>query len=350
MKSKISQLKTSFKSAKIDAFLVTNDTNIRYLTGHQASDSFLLVTSKVTYYITDSRYTLEVQSALKDVEIIDHKGKLYESVVELLAVAKAKKIGYDANHFTLRAFRQFEFKCPKNIKLVESNGLVEKNRLIKTKDEIDEIKRALNLHKKCLQYLKRTVKPGQTECEILIRLEQYVRKLGAGFSFDPIIASGPNSAYPHAKVTRRRIRKNDGLLLDFGIEVNGYKSDLTRMFYFGKIPNLFREVHAYVAKAQKKAIDFIKPGVKVSELDNQARKYLAEHNLDKYFGHALGHGVGLDIHESPRLSQASPEVLQAGMVITIEPGVYLPGQFGVRLEEMVLVTEKGSQVLSDNIN
>jgi len=170
------------------------------------------------------------------------------------------------------------------------------------------------------------------------------------FSFEPIIASGPHSSYPHARLTGRKIRPNDLVLVDMGIDVQGYKSDLTRIFFLGRIPHLKGQVYESVRAAQQKAMDVIKAGVLGRDVDRAARNYLAKRKLARYFTHALGHGVGLEIHENPRLSQKSSSTLKEGMIITIEPAVYIPNKFGIRIEDMVLVTKKGCEVLSDNIH
>jgi len=194
------------------------------------------------------------------------------------------------------------------------------------------------------------IKPGVSEKEVFYRLEKHVRAKDCGFSFEPIIASGVNSCSPHAKITDRKIRNNESVLVDFGIDYKGYKSDLTRMFFLGRIPKLVKEIEGIVRHAQYISINIIKAGIKVSEPDKLVRNYFQEHKLLKYFGHSLGHGVGLDIHENPRLSYKNSTILKAGMVVTVEPGIYLPNKFGIRIEDMVLVTEKGCKVLSDNIN
>jgi len=181
----------------------------------------------------------------------------------------------------------------------------------------------------------------------MLRLEKL---RGAGFSFAPIVASGPNSYYPHASVTDRKIRKNELVLIDMGIDLGGYKSDLTRMFFLGKIPKLVGQVNELVRVAQKKAIEKIKAGVSIAEIDDQARNYLAKQRLAKYFGHAIGHGIGLEIHENPRMSHENKSLLKEGMVITIEPAVYIPNKFGIRKEEMVLVKKEGCEVISDDID
>jgi len=221
-------------------------------------------------------------------------------------------------------------------------------REVKDRTEVRRIQEALKLNLQAFQYLKGVIHPGITEREVLLKLEKYVKERKAGFSFDPIIASGPNSCFPHARVTDRKIRNNEPVLVDMGIDLQGYKSDLTRMFFLGKIPQLVNDVNVAVKSAQIQAIQKIRAGVLASDVDYEARNYLEKHRLGKFFGHSLGHGVGLEIHEGPRISQKSMSVLKEGMVFTVEPAVYLPHQFGIRIEDMVLVTKKGCEVLSDH--
>ena len=348
---RIKTLRSHFADYPIDALLIVKNENIRYLTGFAASESWLFLTSSKSFYITDGRYTLEARQGLKEKAIvIEHKGNLAEKLFELAKQNKIKKIGFDEGHVTLAHYKMIKAKCPAGIKLIPANGTVEKLREIKDKEEIRHIKSALKLHAQTLSYLKRFIRPGVSERDIYLKLEQYVKAKKAEFSFSPIVASGPNSAFPHARITERIIKKNDVVLLDMGIDWQDYTSDLTRMFFLGKIPQLIEEGNTYVAESKRRAIEKIDPGVPVAVADQAARSFLAKKKLDKYFNHSLGHGVGLEIHESPRLSQKSKAVFQEGMIVTVEPAVYLSGKFGIRLEDMVLVTRHGCEILSEYIH
>lgn len=344
---RIQKLTSQFSSLGIDAFLATKDINITYLTGFNASESWLLVTPKESFYITDFRYILEAEQGLKGITIKKHDGSMIQAAFELAKDLGLKKIGFDDRHVSLAAFKQFQKNCPKGIGLIELCDVVESIREIKEEKEVDAIKDCLKLHHRAIKFLRGVIKPGLTEEVVLGKLEAYVKERRAGFSFPSIIASGPNSCFPHAHVSRRKIKNNEPVLIDTGIDINGYKSDLTRMVLLGKIPALVSEVTEIVKDAQRKAIATIKAGVPVSVADQEARNHFKKFDLEQYFGHSLGHGVGLEIHESPRLSVKSPAVFKAGMVVTVEPGVYLPNKFGVRIEDMVLVTNKGCEVLSD---
>lgn len=350
MHQRLNNFRSRFKHHIIDAYIVTKSVNIKYLTRFDAEDSWLLITKTKAFYITDSRYTLAAKKGLKGISVQEYKESFYKTVFELAKRQKIKRLGFDENHFTVAQFNALKKVCPRSVKLIAANHLVEHLREIKDAKEISAIKKALKIHAQALKYLKKIIRPGKTERDILHALESFVRDKNVTFSFDPIIASGPNGAFPHASITGRKVGQNDVVLVDFGIDVEGYKSDLTRMFFLGKISNLIGRVNDSVAQSQLEAIAIIKDGVAAAQVDAAARNYLAKNDLEKYFGHSLGHGVGLEIHENPRLSSKTKSVLRAGMVVTVEPGVYWPGKFGVRIEDMVLVTKKGCEVLSGDID
>ena len=334
----------------IDALLIVNDSNIRYLTQFPACESWLLVTKSKAFYITDSRYILEARQGLKGISVKQYSKMPCLTLCELSKQYKIKRLGFDERHTSFALWKKLKEFCPRNCKLVPATGLVESLREIKDDGEILQVKDCLKLHFKAIDYMKKVVKPGISERQVAIQLERFVKSHGAEFSFAPIIASGPNSCYPHAKATDRVIRNNEGVLLDFGVDLNGYKSDLTRNFFLGRISTRVKQVFDALTIAQREAISLIKPGVPCSQVDAQARKVLRKFGLAKYFGHSLGHGVGLDIHEGPRLSTQSTSLLEAGMIVTVEPGVYIPNQFGIRIEDMVLVTKEGCEVLSGYYN
>ena len=341
----------AFESQQIDALLVTNIPNITYLTEFAAEDSWLLVTKSGTFYITDARYTLAAKNALKKTVVVHtYQDSIMDAVCALTQDCKVKRLGIEEQDLTLSQYKILKSKYPPSVQLIATQRIVESLREVKDKNEIAQIRQALKIHHETHRWLKKYLNPGLSEAKVLLDLEYFVKSRGVGFSFDSIIASGPNSCYPHAKVTQRKILQRDIVLVDMGIDFQGYKSDLTRIFFFARMPQLLREVHDSVAEAQQKAIAKIKAGVVIAEVDQAARNYLAAKKLAKFFGHALGHGVGLEIHESPRISSQNSSRLKENMVITVEPAVYLPHKFGIRLEEMVLVKKNGCEVFSDDIN
>ena len=300
--------------------------------------------------MTDSRYILEARQGLKGISIKQFGRTPCTTLYELCKQYKIKRLGFDERHTSFALWKKLKEFCPRNRKLIAATGLVESLREIKDEEEIAQIKNCLKLHFKAIDFMKKVVKPGLTERQAALQLERFVKSHKADFSFSPIIASGPNSCYPHARATDRVIRNNEGVLLDFGIDLNGYKSDLTRNFFLGRIAPRVKQVFDALTLAQREAICLIKPNVNCAQVDAQARKVLRKFGLAKYFSHSLGHGVGLDIHEAPRLSSQSTSILEAGMIVTIEPGVYIPNQFGIRIEDMVLVTQEGCEVLSGYYN
>jgi Xaa-Pro aminopeptidase len=351
LNARLKKLVEDFSRHKnIDALLIVNDSNIRYLTQFPASESWLLVTKTKAFYITDSRYVLEARQGLKGVTVKQYSQMPCFTLGELCKQYKIRRLGFDERHTSFALWKKLKEFCPRNRKLIPATGLVESLREIKDEGEISQIRNCLKLHFKAIDFMKKVVNPGLTERHLALQLERFVKSHGAEFSFSPIIASGPNSCFPHARATDRVIRNNEGVLLDFGIDLNGYKSDLTRNLFLGRIAPRVKQVFDALTLAQREAISIIKPGISCSLVDAQARKVLRKFGLAKYFGHSLGHGVGLDIHEGPRLSSQSKSILEAGMIVTVEPGVYIPNQFGIRVEDMVLVTKEGCEVLSGYYN
>lgn len=346
MTRRIKQLVSKFDKCNIDAYLVTCDVNVTYLTRFPAEESWLLVSPKKVFYITDFRYLAAARQGLKGMNVQQYTKSITATLFRLTKAMKVKHLGFDERYVSLSHYKRIQKDCPKETKLVARNNIVEQLREIKEKNEVDRIRDAIQLNLAAYQYLKRVIRPGLREQDVLLRLERYVKSRGAAFSFDPIIASGPNSCFPHAKVTDRKIRKNESVLVDMGIDIGGYKSDLTRIFFLGKIPPLLREVYDAVATAQRRSIKKIRAGLSAAEVDREARDYLKKQRLAKFFGHSLGHGVGLEVHEGPRISQHNTAILKEGMVFTVEPAVYIPHKFGIRIEDMVLVTHDGCEVMS----
>jgi Xaa-Pro aminopeptidase len=331
---------------ELDALLVHHEVDIRYLTEYPAHDALLLVTPREVFYITDGRYIEEVKKGLRGATPVQFKQSISEQIVVCCAQAGVKRLGIDERHLTLEQYKRLKAFCRKNITLHPANGCVELLRAIKEPEELKLMREALRLDLKAYRSIKSWLKPGITEFDILHRLEAFIRKEGISFAFDPIIASGPNSAYPHARVTSRKLCRKEPVLIDLGMNYKGYNSDLTRMFFLDTMPTSFRDVLSKVRDAQQEAFKVIRPGVLAKDVDAVVRNYLKKHGLAEKFTHSLGHGVGLEVHEAPRLSSQSDAVLKENMVCTVEPGVYFPGEYGIRLEEMVLVTQKGCEVLS----
>jgi Xaa-Pro aminopeptidase len=344
-----SQLRKLLRAAGADAFLVTNFTNVTYLTGFTGDDSYLVVGVKETILVSDPRYTTQLEEECPDITInIRPPGKsMLDGVAEAARAAKVANLAIEADSMSVGLHAQLGTKLAK-IKLVPAAGLVEQLRVIKDKQEIDEIRLAARYAERGFAILRATLRPERTEKEIAADLEYQLRLLGArGCSFPPIIAVGPRAALPHAQPTDQKIGDGEFVLVDWGATARHYKSDLTRVLVTGKISPKLERVYNVVLKAQEQAIAAIKPGLTGREVDAVARGVIADAGFGCHFGHGLGHGLGLDIHEAPRLAAAAEQVLKPGMVVTVEPGVYLPGWGGVRIEDDILVTKTGYEVLTD---
>jgi Xaa-Pro aminopeptidase len=343
------QLRKLLRGAGADALLVTNFTNVTYLTGFTGDDSYLVVGAKETILVSDPRYTTQLEEECPDITVsIRPPGKnMLDGVAEAVRAAKAATLAVEADSMSVGLHAQLEAKLAK-VKLAPAAGLVEQLRVIKDKQEIDEIRLAARYAEKAFAILRATLRPERTEKEIAADLEYQLRLLGArGCSFPPIIAVGPRAALPHAQPTDQRIGDDDFVLVDWGATARHYKSDLTRVLVTGKISPKLERVYNVVLKAQEQAIAAIKPGLTGREVDAVARRVIADAGFGRHFGHGLGHGLGLDIHEAPRLAAAAEQLLKPGMVVTVEPGVYLPGWGGVRIEDDILVTKTGYEVLTD---
>lgn len=340
------QLAAQFDGLHIDAFLVTNSANVRYLTQYKAEAAWLLVTSRKAYYLTDARFSLEAKKGLRQTPVLEAPHPFLEPIRRVLQKEGAGVLGFDENAMSVATFKKVRAGLSHVVRLKACNQLIDKLRQIKDKEETLKIREALKINLAMMRYAGSILRPGMTEQQVLNKLAGFVEKHKAGFAFDSIIASGPHSACPHARVTDRRLRKGEPVLIDAGIDMNGYKSDLTRMFFLGKMTTSFRNIYQAVASAQELAFRKIRPGIKAAEVDLAARNFLEKKGLARYFSHSLGHGVGLEVHEEPRISSKSTTRLRPGMIFTVEPGVYLADRFGVRVEDMILVTDSGYEVLS----
>ncbi|HUY33915.1 MAG TPA: Xaa-Pro peptidase family protein [Pirellulales bacterium] len=331
-----------------EALLVTNFTNVTYLTGFTGDDSFLLLGARDAIVISDTRYETQLQEECPElkVRIRDQGTKMLDSVADVVQSAKIRRLGVESDAMTLSVYQQLGDKLPKT-SLIATSALVESLREIKDKEEVAEIVKAARYAEKAFAVLRATLRGEQTEKEVADDLEHQLRLFGAqGSSFPPIVSVGAQAALPHARPTPRRIDSADFVLVDWGATARLYKSDLTRVLVTGRISPKLERVYGLVLTAQERAIAAIRAGVTGAEVDAVARQVIADAGYGKQFGHSLGHGIGLDIHEGPRLSSVNDQPLKAGMVVTVEPGIYLPGWGGVRIEDDVLVTKNGCEVLT----
>ncbi|PIP18880.1 MAG: hypothetical protein COT38_04525 [Candidatus Omnitrophica bacterium CG08_land_8_20_14_0_20_41_16] len=340
------------KANGLDGLIVSSLANISYLTKVFNSDAYLLVSLKGLTYFTDSRYSEEARIKLKGAANLKNiDGSVFKSIARACLDLGLKKVGFEERHLPYAEYKKIKEYLKARVYLIPTIGILEGMRMVKGPQELAKIRKALKITALAIEFIKDFIRPGVRELEIAAELERFIRYQGAaGSAFNIIVASGVNSAFPHHLPTSRKITDNDIVILDAGVDYLGYKSDLTRVFFLGKINNLARRIYALVRNAQAMAIKKIKPGEKASVIDAASRRYIANYGYGNYFLHSLGHGVGLDIHEAPSISDKSEEILKEGMVFTVEPAVYLPGKFGLRVEDMVLVTKNGCEVLSGLIN
>jgi len=337
---------------KLDGLIVSSQPNIAYLTGFYSSEAILLISPKADIYFTDSRYTDAAEAALTGIARVKNiKGSLGKTLADKCKSLRLAKLGFEEQNITYKTHRTIADALAGYSTLTGTRNLIETYRQIKKAGETAKIKKALNITAKALEYIKGEICPGRTETEVAGELERFIRHAGArGTAFEIIVASGPNSSFPHHRTSSRKIGDNEPVLIDIGVEYCGYNSDLTRVFFLGKMNVLARQIHRIVLKASELAIRTIREGVRASDVDAAARRYIENKGYERFFKHALGHGVGLEVHELPSISAKNTSILKAGMVFTIEPGIYLPGKFGIRHEDMILVTPKGSEVLSGSLN
>ncbi len=353
MNPRLQKILKIVKGQRLDALILFSPANISYLTRYRSRDSYLIVSSSGVFYLTDSRYTQEARRVLEPgikVVQISKEGAL-KTIAALCRRERIRIAGFEGRYIAFTVYKTLEAVCLDYTRLISVQGLVEGLRLVKDGTEVKKIEEATRVACEAMRFIAPLVTPGKSELELAAEIEHFIRYRGASnASFDIIVGSGPNSSFPHHVTGYRRIREGEPVLIDMGADIDGYKSDLTRVFFSGKINPLVRRVYDIVRTAQGMAIRAIKPGVNTAKIDKIARKYLKRYGYDRLFVHNLGHGVGLEIHEAPSLSGRSEDILRAGMVITVEPGVYFPGKFGIRIEDMVLVTQKGCRVLSTDLD
>ena len=345
IKNRINSIRRRLRAKKLESLIVTKPANVTYTTCFLGDDSWALITPRSVYLLTDSRYTEQAKSECIGCKIIQRTGTLAQASGKL--VKKLKSAGPIAveKSTSLAVFAALKKKINARLKTVA--GIVESVRIIKDSYEIATIKKAADCAAKALAQTRRYMKPGTTESELAGRLDLQIRKLNVTNSFPTIVAFGPNASRPHHQPRSRKLKNNDTVLIDFGVKLKGYCCDLTRCFTIGKPNAFYKKVYNAVEQAQAAAIKMVRAGVDLRKVDAVAREVIARYDLPVY-GHGTGHGLGLEVHEEPILSEKSKGKLQAGMVFTIEPGVYIPGKLGLRIEDDILVTETGCQILSRN--
>jgi len=331
---------------KVDALVVTHLPNVRYLCGFTGSAGVLLAVPRPVFF-TDGRYAGQASTQVQGARIAITKGAMLAAVAATCLRLKLKRVAIESERLTVAQLDTFEKALGKSVKVLRLSGAVEQLRVLKDADEIELLRAAVELSSRLFRPLLRALRPGTAESAVAAKLEYLARKAGAGgMSFETIIASAERSALPHGVASAAKLPSTGFVVLDYGVVREGYCSDMTRTVHLANASAEDRALYTAVLEAQLAAISTVRPGVTAEEVDRAARRELKRAKLDRFFTHSTGHGVGLEIHESPRLAAGSEVMLQPGMVITIEPGVYLPGKYGVRIEDMLLVTERGYEVLT----
>ncbi len=346
VKKRLEKLRELMRRQRINSLLLTDFVNVGYITGFTGGDSFALITPKSRYIITDSRYTEQAGKQAPHFEIITRKGEMSQAVREIVRKHRLKGLSFESTGLSYELFRTYKKALP-GVRLKPEKPLVQKLRCIKEPREVRMIQKAVDIAQKAMRRVRKLIRPGIRENELAAEVEYQMRLLGGDReAFDTIVASGRNSSMPHAQCTDRRLRFGETITIDWGARCGFYNSDLTRVFFIGRIRPLFKKIYEIVLGAQRAAIKTIRPGVSAQEIDKAARDYIHKKGYGKWFTHALGHGLGLEVHEAPRIGQKVNTALKPGMVFTVEPGIYLPGRGGVRIEDDVLVTAGGCKVLS----
>ncbi len=341
-----SRLQQLYATHQVDALLVTHLPNVRYLTGFTGSAAVLLASAKPLFF-TDGRYREQAAVQVRGAKVVIPHGSAFSAAAKACHGQRVARLGVEADRMPLSQFQALRRELGKGVKIVPLSGVVEGLRAVKEPSEIRLIRQAIQLSSDLFPALLKALKPGQTEISAAARLEYLARRAGAeAMSFETIIASGKRSALPHGLASPAHLPEQGFVVLDYGVVSQGYCSDMTRTVHLGRATAKERSLYAAVLEAQLAATEAVRPGATCGEVDAAARRVLRRVGLAKFFTHSTGHGVGLEIHEPPRVGAKSDAILEAGMVITIEPGAYLPGRYGVRIEDMVLVTSRGSEVLT----
>ncbi|MCB9849016.1 MAG: M24 family metallopeptidase [Phycisphaeraceae bacterium] len=344
-RQRLARLRAALRGLGCDAALITNPRDIRYLTGFCGDDSYAVVSSRSVVVISDFRFEEDLRVVDGIARVHLRTGDIVEALRTVVGDLKPEALAFQSEHVSVH-LRGRLAKAVGARRLKPTVGLLSTLRLIKDESEIRTIRRAVKIQERALLATLETVRPGQSEAAIAATLEHHLKSLGAeGTSFSTIVAARANGSKPHAVPGKAKTAKNQPLLIDWGALVDGYCSDMTRTVCLGRWPKPLEAVYEFVLEAQVEACKAVKPGITAGEVDTVAREIIAGAGFGDRFGHGLGHGIGLDIHEGPRLAKGIDTVLRPGMIVTIEPGVYLPGIGGVRIEDDVLVTAVGAKNL-----
>lgn len=346
VEQRLARLRHSMQEQQLEAIFITNAHNRRYLTGFTGSSGYVLVTSDQAVFFTDFRYMSQAAEQVQGWDIIEHGPKITEAVKQQLESLGISRLGFEQRDVTYGVYADYT-KELEGIELVPTDRLVEALRMIKDEQELVIMQEAAELADRAYEHILQHLRPGVTEKQIALELEMFMRSNGATSTcFDTIVASGERSALPHGVASDRKLQSGEFVKMDFGAYYQGYCSDITRTVMLGKPTDKHREIYDIVLEAQMHALEHIKPGMTGKEADALTRDIIKRYGYGDYFGHSTGHSLGMEVHESPRLSFTESMVLQPGMTVTVEPGIYLPGFGGVRIEDDIVITERGAKRLT----
>lgn len=341
----IEKLRSEIAEQGLDGLFIMSPYNRRYVSGFTGTSGAVLVTSEEAVFMTDFRYTEQAAKQAAGFTIVQHTKSIFEEAMQKAEALGVQTLGFEKEYVSYQEFELLQKYFNGTLKPVA--GIVENLRLIKTEPEIKILKEACDIADAAFKHILDFLKPGVREIDVSNELEFFMRKCGAdSSSFDIIVASGARSALPHGVASEKEIQSGDFVTLDFGAYYKGYASDITRTVAVGEPSEQLKEIYAIVLEAQMAAVDQIKPGMTGAEADAVARDIISSKGYGDAFGHSTGHGLGLEVHESPRLSVTSDKPLESGMVVTVEPGIYLPGVGGVRIEDDILLTDSGNERLT----
>jgi Xaa-Pro aminopeptidase len=343
---RLAKLRNALAEGGLDAILVNQPENRRYLSGFTGSAGWLVITASRAILVTDFRYYEQVGREAPEFELARIEARFVDLLPSLLSDLGVKRLGFESQHVTVDELSTWH-QAVEGVEWQALKGTVEAIRAVKDEDEVDALQRSARLTDAAFDHLLGVIRPGMTERQAAWEIESFMRVHGASkVAFDLIVGSGPNGALPHALAGDRVIQEGDPIVIDIGCVLDGYCSDMTRTICLGRPTDKYLHVWDIVLKAQAAAEAGIRAGITGVEADALARTVIEDAGYGPYFGHGLGHGVGLAVHEDPRASKLSPDTLRASMALTVEPGIYLPGEFGVRIEDLVIIREEGVDILS----
>lgn len=340
--SNLARIRQKLSELQIPALMVTDLANVKWLTGFTGTSGVALVTQDQARFITDSRYTLQAEEQVTEMptQWFQSPMLLEEFLAQQVSEMGISELRFEAANVTYSTYEKWRERFA-GVELIGAPEIISLLRMVKTPDEIDKIRRACGVADACFDHVIRMIQPGVSEWDISLDIEFFIRRSGCELAFDPIVVSGERSARPHGKASEKKLEVGDFVTMDFGARLDGYNSDITRTVVVGKPTDRHHEIYGQVLKAQLATLDVMKPGIRVADVDGLARQVFDEIGMAKYFGHGLGHGLGSVVHDTGRMNPTSQDVLEVGQVWTVEPGLYVPGFGGVRIEDDVVITESG---------